>query len=160
MDGLQDAPAGNVEVRAAGLHTRFEPSDAIRYVLNPIATADQYFFQTGIAVGFLAGLYKATAEPEWLDLSREYMRITEGASDAQFRSLRAGKVGWAAAQLFTLTGESRYRDMALRVGDNLIATQGPDGAWATGLLSANDATAEMTVWLDEIYQGVAEPSIP
>src|SRR3989442_1682943 len=71
--------------RAAGLHTRFEPAGAIRYVLNPGATADQYFFQPGIAAGFMASLYKATGGPEWLGLACAYMRNTQSASDAQFR---------------------------------------------------------------------------
>jgi hypothetical protein len=49
--------------------------------------------------------------------------------------------------------------MAIRVGDNLIKTQTDDGFWETELgigVPGNDATAELVVWLDEIYQAVGE----
>jgi hypothetical protein len=144
----------SVYSRAGGVHTSYPAADEIRYVLNASATRDEYFFQPGIAAGFLAQLYKATGGGEWLELARQYLRFAEGASDFLFHSLRAGKVGWASALLYTLTSESKYREMAIRVGDNLIAAQGPDGAWSTNLLSCNDATAEMVVWLDEIDQAV------
>ena len=49
------------------------------------------------------------------------MLLAEGASDYLFRLLRAGKTGWAAAVLYTITGEQKYKDMAIRIGDNIIA---------------------------------------
>jgi hypothetical protein len=142
--------------REQGLHTPEEPEDEFRYVLNSDAERDQSFFHPGIAGGFLARLYQATGEEEWLVLAREYMRFADGASDYLWRLLRAGKVGWCAAVLYTLTGEGKYKDMALRVGDNLVATQSDEGYWSmTGSDGpSNDATAEMVVWLDEIYQAV------
>lgn len=145
--------------QAAGLHTTFEPGDEIRYLLSREATRDQYFFNPGIAAGFLVNLYKATGESEWVDLAREYMRLAEGASDYLLRSLRAGKVGWAAALLFTLTGEKKYQKIAARVGENLIAAQNSDGQWMFDSdLTINDLTAEMVVWLDEIAQALDSAS--
>ena len=111
----------SVYSRAEGLHTNPNPDDEIRYVMSRDAERDQFFFHPGIAGGFLARLYQATGEGEWLELAKEYMRFAEGASDYLFRLLRAGKVGWAAAVLYTLTGERKYREMAVQVGDNLIA---------------------------------------
>jgi len=145
----------SVYSRTGGLHTTFENSDEVRYLLNANATRDEYFFHPGIAAGFLANLYKATGQSDWLGLAREYMQIAEIASDFLFRTLRAGKVGWAAAVLFTLTGESRFKDMAIRVGGNILDCQTPSGTWVPSVMSANDATAEMVVWLDEIHQAVA-----
>jgi len=144
----------SVYSRAGGLHTTFEGSDAVRYLLNATATRDEYFFHPGIAAGFLANLYKATGRSDWLNLAREYMRLAEIASDFLFRTLRAGKVGWAAAVLFTLTGDSRFKDMAIRVGSNILDSQTPGGNWVPGGMSSNDATAEMVIWLDEIHQAV------
>ena len=84
------------------------------------------------------------------------MRLAEGASDYLFRILRAGKVGWAASVLYTLTGQQKYKDMAIRVGDNLIDIQAGEGYWCNVGEDTpnNDMTAEMVVWLDEIYQAV------
>lgn len=142
--------------RAGGLHTVPDPADEIRYVCSQDATGDQYFFHPGIAGGFLCRLHQATGETAWLDLAREYMRFAEGAGDPLFRLLRAGKVGWAASLLHTLTGEAKYRAMAVRVGDRLIETQSEAGCWVPGEKYQNDFTAELVVWLDEIDQAVGD----
>lgn len=148
--------------RAEGLHTVPDPDNEIRYVVNRDAEQDQFFFHPGIAGAFLARLYQATSEERWLELSREYMRFAEGASDFLFGLARAGKVGWAASLLYTITGERKYRDIAVRVGDRLIGLQSEQGYWSwpgqggPGI----DITAELTIWMDEIYQAVGheEPS--
>ncbi len=147
--------------RATGLHTETDPDDPIRYVLVNAAEGDQFFFHPGIAGAFLARLYQTTDEYQWLDLSREYMRFAETAKDNLYRLRRAGKVGWAASVLYTLTGEQKYRDMAIKVGDNLIKSQDRIGSWSSttddlmgNTRPNNDTTAEMVVWPDEIYQAV------
>ncbi len=146
--------------RAGGVVTEVLDGDDFRYALTRDESRDQSFYHPGIAAGFLSRLYAATGEDEWLDLAREYMRFCEGVGDYHFRLLRAGKVGWAAAALYTLTGEAKYRDMAIRVGDNLIDAQSESGSWewaASGRSGPNnDATAELVVWLDEIHQAVGE----
>ena len=147
----------SVYSRAEGLHTVPDPADEIRYVMSHDAERDQFFFHPGIAGGYLARLYQATGETEWLELAKEYMRFAEGASDYLFSLLRAGKVGWAASLLWTLTGEQKYQEMAIRVGDNLVAAQADDGWWAglgDDVNPSNTTTAEMTIWLDEIHQAV------
>ena len=148
----------SVYSRGSGLITEPDPNDDARYVMVNDAERDQYFFHPGIAGGFLARLYQATGEAQWLDLAKQYMVFAEGANDYLFKLLRAGKVGWAASVLYTLTGESKFRDMAVRVGDNIIDAQSTDGSWSgTGLsMPSNDATAEMVVWLDEIHQAVGQ----
>ena len=144
--------------RATGLITKVLDGDDFRYVLTRDESRDQSFYHPGIAAGFLTRLYMATGEREWLDLACEYMRFCEYVGDYHFSLLRAGKVGWAASMLHTITGDKKYRDMAIRVGDNLIATQSENGAWewtASGRSGpSNDATAELVVWLDEIHQAV------
>jgi hypothetical protein len=139
--------------RAQGLHLESEPGRELRYVVVSSARHDQLFFQVGIAAAFLGELFRATADPGWLALARDYMRLAEIASDDLFRSPRAGKVGWAAATLHPLTGDDRYRQMALRVGANLLALQQWAGSWAdvgAGRRPSADVTAEMPIWLDAI----------
>ena len=145
-----------VSSKTTGLITEPDPKEEIRYVLNCDAQRDEFFFNPGIAGGFLARLFQVTGEQKWLDLSQEYMRFADGASDFLFKLLRAGKVGWAASVLYTLTGENKYQKMAIRVGDNLIEAQNDDGSWdfPPAPMATNDVTAEMVVWLDEIHQAV------
>ena len=139
-----------------GLVTDVDPEDPIRYVLVNAEEGDQYFFHPGIAGGFLARLYQSTGETQWLELAKRYMLFAETATDNLLRLLRAGKVAWAASVLFTLTGERKYRDMAVKIGNNIVEQQSPDGSWSSVGTEgpSNDATAEMVVWLDEVYQAV------
>jgi hypothetical protein len=141
--------------RSQGLHP--EPdAHKLRYVVSSGTPDHEYFFQIGIAAAFLARLFQATGELEWLALSKEYMRFAEVASGALFDSVRAGKVGWAAALLYTLTGEPKYNKMALRVAAMLLAKQAHKGSWDAPERQRPDldVTAEMVLWLDEIYQAV------
>ena len=148
----------SVYSRAVGLHTQFNPEEAIRYVSIYNPSDDGYFFNSGISSGFLSALYKATGEAEWLNLAKKYLGQAEIANDFFLRSLRAGKVGWAASVLYTLTNERQYQELAARVGNNLVEIQNPDGSWTShkGAEYTNDVTAEMTVWLDEIYQALGK----
>lgn len=141
--------------RSGGLHTTVDPADEQRYLLNRTAQRDEYFFHPGIAAGFLANLYKATGEKKWLHLACHYMVLAEGASEFLLGTLRAGKVAWAASLLFRLTGRKKYGELAVRVGEKLLASQSPEGFWQMHSIDRNDATAEIVVWLDEIYQNLA-----
>ena len=160
MDAQPDYPNQMYTVysRAVGLHTVPENGDEFRYVLNNDPSRDQSFYHPGIAGGFLARLYQATGEDQWLALAKEYMRFAEGAEDHLFKLLRAGKVAWAASVLYTLTGEGKYRDMAIRIGDNIISLQHERGDWREDIpgMSGNDLTAEMVVWLDEVHQALGD----
>ena len=162
MEDQPDYPSAlwTVYSRDRGLITEVLDGDDFRYVLTRDESRDQSFYHPGIAAGFLCRLYMATGEEEWLNTAREYMRFCEHVGDYHFKLLRAGKVGWAGAMLYTLTGEAKYRDVAIRVGDNLVQAQLENGAWAwpeMGLTGPhNDITAEMVVWLDEIHQAVGD----
>ncbi len=139
--------------RARGLITDPDPDDEIRYVCNRDAQRDQFFFNPGIAAGVLTRLYQATGDDKWLNLAREYLSLVDDAPDYLFASLRAGKVSWAASSLYRLTHEEKYRDIAVKVADNLVDQQTERGSWPS-IIGENDATAEMTYWLDQIHQAV------
>ena len=94
-----------VYTRSTGLITEVLDGDDFRYVLTRDESRDQSFYHPGIAAGFLSRLYMATGEREWLDLACEYMRFCEYVGDYHFSLLRAGKVGWAASMLYTITGD-------------------------------------------------------
>ncbi len=143
--------------RARGLHIGPDIENEIRYVVSKDASSYQDFFQPGAAAAFLASLYQTTGEKQWLELAKEFMRFAEGASDYLFTLLAAGKVGWAASLLYTLTRENKYREMAIRIGDNIIAVQSKKGYWnfpPDTNTPHNGITAEMVVWLDMIFQSI------
>lgn len=141
--------------QAEGLVTSFIEQERARYELVPGDARTQYFFQPGIAAGFLAQLFKATGDKRWLDLAIDYMRAAEIGCDYLYDTYQAGKVGWAAAVLATLTGQERFRKIAARVGDMLVCRQHESGCWEPGASYCDDYTAEMVVWLDEIHQALS-----
>ena len=151
----------SVYTRGGGLVIEDDAEDSMHFVMSQDSTEDQQFFNPGIAGGFLARLYQATGEAEWLELSKRYMYFAEIASDhlITLPGLRQGKTGWGASVLYTLTGEEKYRDLAIRIGDSLLSHQGEDGSWSGGSPDRKPSinlTAEMVIWLDEINQSVGQ----
>lgn len=139
--------------QAEGLLTTFPEEERVRYVFDASEPTNQYFFQPGIAAGFLAQLYKATGEAKWLNLAEDYLGQASIACDHHFTTYQSGKVGWAGAVLYTLTGKPEWKKIAARVGDWLIDMQAANGSWEAGAATI-DYTAEMVVWLDEIDQAL------
>ena len=64
----------------------------------------------------------------------------------------------AVTELYTLSGETNYRDRAMRVGDILTDLQCEDGWWNSMFdkLRSNGATTELTYGLDEIHQALGK----
>ena len=143
--------------RAGGLVTPLPAGDGNRYLVERDADRDQNIFNPGIAAAFLCRLYQSTGDESQLELARQYLSVAEGASDFLFGIVRAGKVGWAASLLYRQTGDPRYREMAVRIGNNLAELQFEAGFWSGvgGTEPSLDSTAERVVWMDEILQ-VAE----
>jgi hypothetical protein len=70
----------------------------------------------------------------------------------------SGKAGWGCAMLYRMTGEVRYRDIALHIAGGIAGKQEADGHWIMarvkgtpmqdGLDSSDfDVTAEYSLWL-------------
>jgi len=135
---------------------KFKFGKNFRYVLNKNSEVDQSFFHPGIAGGFLSLLYMATSDAKWLSLSKKYMLLAETASDFLYSTLRAGKTGWCAALLYSISGEEKYLKMACRIAENIIKLQSTNGSWSGAIKMNNvpaiNLTAEMVIWLNEIYK--------
>ena len=142
----------SVYSRAGGLHTDPPAGQERRYVVDRSAKRDQNIFNPGIAAAFLAQLYQATGYRATLELAEQYIEVALGASDFLLGIVRAGKVGWATALLYRITGQSKYRQMARRIGANLIRLQADQGYWSgVGQTTPSfDSTAERVVWMDAI----------
>ncbi len=142
--------------RTKGLITESDPRRVYTHVVSSNATSYQSFFQPGAASAFLVSLYLSSKENQWLELAMEYIRFAEKASDYLFTLVAAGKVGWACSLLYKLTRENKYKEMAIRIGDNIIAVQSKKGYWNFPGTNTpdNGITAEMIVWLDAMHQAV------
>lgn len=116
----------------------------------------QWFFVPGLISAFLVRLYQATNRSRYLSLSREYQDFVQGCSDKQFDGIEVCKTGWAAALLYEVTGDTRYRDWAIRVGDYFTDTQQEDGRWVDDRYSPSTLgqdialTSQDILWIDAI----------
>ena len=149
----------SVYTRRKGLHADPGPNNTMHFVMSQDSKEDQQFFNPGIAGGFLARLYQATGESEWLELAKRYIYFAEIASDhlITLPGLRQGKTGWGASVLYTLTGEVKYRELAIRIGDSILSYQAEEGYWyghSPDKTPSINLTGEMVIWLDEISQAV------
>lgn len=157
---LQPAPNDRffTTVNADGqLYT--QPKDDHDAYLRIIDTrkADQCWFAVGLPFVFLIRLADATNETRYFDMAQWYF-------DFQHRCINpwggwsSGKAGWGCAMLYRITGETHYRDIALRVAEFIMMKQNADGGWYTRgrelINSYFDLTAEFTLWLSLISTNV------
>jgi hypothetical protein len=142
---------------SVGLITDFPEHYPLMYAVKT-SEKGQWYFYPGIAMGFLSKLYLATGKEAYLKASEGYFDFTPRCCDDVYCTGPSGKVGWGSAQMYWITGDEKYRQAAVAVGDYLLRSQRADGAWDLGGPYGSDAytlldiTAEFVVWCAEIAQ--------
>lgn len=89
----------------------------------------QIYFNPGIALIYLAHLYRATGEERYLNASSEIFRFTQRCAEDVYRFPPSGKLGLGCALLYAIAGTAEARRAAVCVGDYLIETQTAEGFW-------------------------------
>jgi hypothetical protein len=136
------------------LVTEFAPAEAFAHVIEA-GTTNQCWYALGLPFAFLVGLAEASGETR-------YRALAQWAFDFQARCVdpwvggSSGKAGWGCAMLYRITGEARYREVALQVARTIADAQRGDGAWLVTATTQNgegvlgnadlDVTAEYTLW--------------
>lgn len=123
--------SGNIFVYSAAhqaLVTDFPAAEAKVHVLEA-QQPRQRFTVGGIGAAFLARLYQARPRPQYLALAREYQAFAHKQTAQQFDVAQVCKVGWGAALLYQITGETVYKEWAIKVADYFVETQFADGHW-------------------------------
>lgn len=129
-----------------------------------IGDPEQDWYFIGIATMFLPALFEATGEDSYLLLARRYLDyLDQLCCPGAFTDLSSGKSGVGAAYLYRLTGEHRYREIALAIAEFIVNLQTSFGCWQespetdagppnTLSWSDMDMTAEYVLWLDQMYR--------
>jgi hypothetical protein len=147
------------------LDVAFPSEDAIWRVVDA-RQPQQRWFAVGLPFTFALLLHRATGE-------QRFEQLADGLFAFQSRGLDAwdvpssGKAGWGSSMLYRSTGETRYRDVALRVSQQIMGYQTPAGWFTLGprpALTAGepatfapfiyDVTAEFVLWLSLIAANV------
>ena len=142
-----------------GLRTEF-PEERQRLHSIRVDAPRQAYFNMGIAAAFLSRLAMETGDVSHAELARSYLEIGFHVLDEMYETAQVGKVGWGAALTYQVTGDDRYRQLAERVGDAMIAQQTDTGGWNNTGGFINDqvrieVTAEFVVLLSEMLGGLA-----
>ena len=123
----------------------------------------QIYYNPGIALIFLAHLYRATGEDRYLAGGWALFDFTERCAADVHHFPPSGKLGMGSALLYAITGQPAARQAALKVGRYLAETQTEDGFWRLPDVEAYaiiadkddpeillDLTAEFCIFLMEI----------
>ncbi|MCS7259589.1 MAG: hypothetical protein NZ765_02240 [Anaerolineae bacterium] len=117
---------------------------------------DQCWYALGLPFAFLVLLRQASDQTRYQTAAEAYYALLERCVNA-WEGPSSGKAAWGCAMLYRITGETRYRETALRVARYIVGHQETDGHWvlarvrgmpAAVLDSVDfDVTAEYTLWL-------------
>jgi len=139
-----------------------EPKDDHDAFLRIIDTrkADQCWFAMGLPFAFLIRLADAANDTRYLELAQWYFDLQKRCI-SPWDGYSSGKAAWGCAMLYRITGETRYRDIAMHVAKHIMAMQKTDGSWVSGqnkqqgLINEDiDLTAEFTLWLSLISANI------
>ena len=150
---------------AGHLQVAFPPEVAVWRVVEA-GQPGQRWFAVGLPFAFTLLLHQATGEPR-------FEQLADALFSFQSRGLEpwdvpsSGKAGWGSSMLYRITGETRYRDVALRVAQQIMGYQTPGGWFTIGPRPGPaagepaafapftyDVTAEFVLWLTLIAANV------
>ncbi len=132
------------------------------FVINSSHHAQDYF-HLGYAIGFLSKLYLATGSLKYLEFAKKYANFLLKCQQDIYQFPKNRKVGWGFSTLFSLTNDSRYQAVALKMLEDIINHQKESGEWIYGadmsdfsdpicLTYTLDLVSETTIWLNEMIR--------
>ena len=105
----------------------------------------------GIAAGYLADVYALSDDNRYLEAARGYLDFDSRTNPDGFCWPSKCKVGWGAAKLYRVTGETRYRDLACRVADETwLNAQTEEGHFGGMTLHFSDDVPDIEVPAHEL----------
>ncbi|MGB9578526.1 MAG: hypothetical protein ACPL3S_04575, partial [Halothiobacillaceae bacterium] len=118
---------------------------------------DQCWYALGLSLAFLVLLHQASDQTRYRTAAEAYYALLERCVNA-WEGPSSGKAAWGCAMFYRITGEARYREVALRVARYIVGHQEADGHWVLAKVRGMpagatldsvdfDVTAEYTLWL-------------
>lgn len=121
---------------------------------------DQCWYAVGLPFAFLIQLAEATGSNRYREAAEWYFDFQRSCVNP-WSGPSSGKAAWGTAMLYRITGEERYRQIAVDIAESvMIEGQNDDGSWVSdqdaGYAGSGtpelenvdfDITAEYTLWL-------------
>jgi hypothetical protein len=123
---------------------------------------NQMWYAVGLPFAFLIQLAEATGEAKHWELAQWFFDFQSRCVDP-WDGPSSGKAGWGCAIAYRITGERRYRDVAVHVANNIVSKQMAEGNWAWSSLGREglgpnagfDLTSEYCLWPALISANIA-----
>lgn len=132
--------------------TEFSAEKAAFYFVSASESNQAYFF-VGYPIAYLGLLYRATGEQRYLAGAQAYLSWVLSTSGNVRSFFFSHKVGWGAAIIANITGNTTYARLACDIADHLVSIQQPNGQFLPelGVFTSFDQSAEIALWLRYIH---------
>jgi hypothetical protein len=116
----------------------------------------------GISAALLCHVYELTRQPRYLAAAERIFDFLLRCHEDVLECFASGKVGYAAALLYRITGKNSYREAAIKLMEWLLRMQKPDGRWTVDQPDLPwfltwDCTAEFVYWIAEMTRIMSSP---
>ncbi len=140
------------------------PDEMLKQYMVDAGKPEQWYHVPGLAAGFLGLMSEASGEASYLEGAQNYLQFIDGCAEDHHTSETSAFAGWAAAVLYTATGNANFARIAEAVGEGLLETQLANGSWLKLSMGEDeesdviDATAEALIVLTQMLQAFASDS--
>ncbi len=147
------------------LRTDFAPEETRWHMVDMKTMDTQCWYALGLPFAFAVRLFEATAAESYMQLAKKLFDI-QLACGKPWDGPSSGKGAWACSMLYRITGETRYKEIALHVLSNFASRQQPDG-WFRGWAYVEpkpgepkvtplqfETTNEFTLWMGLIGESL------
>ncbi|KEQ55417.1 apramycin biosynthesis protein [Sphingobium chlorophenolicum] len=118
----------------------------------------QIYWYIGYLLALMAQMNLLTGERKWINAAEKLLAFVNGCLPEIFGSTSNGKIAWGCAELFAVTGDERFRDVAARMTEWICDVQAADGRWYRSpdqsIPVAFDATFERVFYLSRIARAL------
>lgn len=123
----------------------------------------QCYWEVGFIMIFFCRMYQATGEQVYLDYTKRLLEFKLRCREDSYAYWGSGKSALGSALYYSLTGDERGKEVALRFCDFVVETQRPEGGFRypadepDELIIYVDHAACFTVWVGEsidVLEGV------
>lgn len=130
IDRMEDSHQGMyiyLEITADGTIQLRKNNAAVNFV--DLKGNGQRPARFGPAQGMLVRLHRITGDPAPLQTCCRYCDLFLTGRDAVYLSVECHKFTWGLAELFAVTGDTRYREAADKCAEYLVSAQQQNGQW-------------------------------
>lgn len=118
----------------------------------------QLYFFIGYHGIFMTKLFQATQDQRFLESAKQILDFALTCHESMVTFCYSHKVAYAAALVAGVTKETKFRRLAIGLGEFLVSIQDDDGYFGSEgfqRIDKYDQSAEIAIWLREIHNELA-----